>query len=949
MTRSAEDTITLLTEIAALEPAARLGRLLRERDPCAALLAMSDEAERLVVSDLSLALSTAHAVRALADEQGEPAAKTRARRALAHALAYSNRYPEALDMLGEARGIATGADMQLEVAKIDLFTLHALARLGRFDEALKAGSRAHGAFLAKGEPGLAARAEINLGAVCRMRDDPAAAIEHFDRARPVVIAEPAILAQLDSNRAEALLDLNRFADAEAAFESALRAFEAMGAARAASIVIGNLADLMSRQGRLDQAVAYFERARERLGDQAPGDQARLQAEHAQAVAAIGLHDEAAELYEGAIATLDSTGLAVEAARARAGLGQALVALERPDEAEEQLGSAVAAFEALGHGTGVARAAVIRAGLVAARGDGPGAESLLRQALQTLAARPADAAIARLLFSQVALQSGDVVRAEADAEAAVEAALSLDLAPLLADSLTVRSRVRRAQSRATEATADLRRALGHVERVRGTLHAHRFRAAFLGGRTDVYEDCFSDALDRADEAGLREAFGTAELAKSRTLLDLLNGGLGLGGALSTAHPEHALVEQLGMERAALNALYCRLDDPLKPGPGAARGALGARLREAELTISGIESRLAATNRFAAVFGERAQADDILSSVGDSAAFIEFFEERRAYTALVLAGGRIRAFRGLITVADARELAERIHFQVGRALGRGLPVGLLGRRLLDDVRRELQRLDHLLVAPIRDAIGNVERLWVAPHGVLHAVPLHAGWSGAGYCVERFGVAYVPSASVFKRLRAVRPQPTDIPDRALLIGMPRPDLPAIGSEVEHIRAVRPDADALVGAAATRAAFVAHANRAGLVHVASHARFDPRAPMLSGFELADGWFTVRDAYGLKLPASTVVLTGCETGRAAVRAGDEIVGLAHAFLAGGARSLVVSQWPAHDQTTAELIGRTYGMWYSERQEAVAVGAALRAAQLEVMREHPHPAVWAPFLTIGDA
>jgi CHAT domain-containing protein len=76
---------------------------------------------------------------------------------------------------------------------------------------------------------------------------------------------------------------------------------------------------------------------------------------------------------------------------------------------------------------------------------------------------------------------------------------------------------------------------------------------------------------------------------------------------------------------------------------------------------------------------------------------------------------------------------------------------------------------------------------------------------------------------------------------------------------------------------------------------------------------------------------------------GDEILGLARAFLGAGVATLVVSQWLVQDATTAELMES----WYRRLRDGEERTAALRAAQLEIKERHPHPYYWAPFILIG--
>jgi CHAT domain-containing protein len=132
-------------------------------------------------------------------------------------------------------------------------------------------------------------------------------------------------------------------------------------------------------------------------------------------------------------------------------------------------------------------------------------------------------------------------------------------------------------------------------------------------------------------------------------------------------------------------------------------------------------------------------------------------------------------------------------------------------------------------------------------------------------------------------------------------------------------------------------------VLHLACHGLFRADNPMFSSLKLQDGWLTAADALGLSLPGALVTLSACESGRSGVIGGDEVLGLTRAFLGAGAATLVVSLWLAQDTTTAALMEH----WYERMGEGVGRAAALRAAQLETMRRHPHPFYWAPFVLIG--
>lgn len=952
MTVDQRSQAELLAVVADLEPGPAMQALRARSLDAGAIPALADAAEALVISDLKRALDVTGRLVALADAFGEDLPRARARRARAQALSYGNRFQEAIDALAEATALADRAGAAIEAARARLTTLHALARMGRYDEAIAAGQAAREAFVRADEPIMAARADINLGVTQRMRDRPREAIEHFERARPAVREEPMLLAALESNRAEALLDLNRFTEAEQAFESAREQFIRIRAGRAAGIVEGNLADLAGRQGRLDRALEHFERALAQLGEtEAPGDVARLQAEQAEAFSALGMHAEAAESYRRAVPVLRERQMAWEAARAQAGLGRALLALARAEEARAELDAAAAAFEALGHATGLARTRMSQAVAAVAQARPEEAERLLTQAAALLHDRPAELALARLHLSTLALRAGRIDEAERSALAALDQARQLDLAPLVADLLHALARIHRARGRLPDAVAALREAIAEVERVRGMLGADRFRAAFLGGRLAVYEEAVAAVLDLAGPDATTEAFALAELAKSRSLLDLLQGGVQLAESAGpderAAEPdagEGRLLSEVARLRGELNAMYAQLDAP------AARRAIDPAqwrrgVRDHESRLAGLEGRLAATRRYAAVFGQPVGLSEASARLAPGVGLIEFFGEPEVYSAIVATGRGAAVVRGLAPRAGVREHLESLYFQLGRAIARGLPSGPAGERLVAATEAETQALHRLLIAPLAEHLAGLSRLIIVPHGSLHAAPFHALSEGRGPLGEAVEVAYAPSASVLDQL--VRKPAGEAAGRALVVGFSDETIPHAEREAQEVAARLPGAELLLGPRATMAAVTAAMRGASLIHLATHARFVRGNPLASGVKLADGWITAREIYGMRLEGAEVTLSGCDTARSVATAGEEHMGLTRAFLVAGARSLLMSLWPAHDESTAEFMLFLYGERYNGAARAPGLCGALRQAWMALRRRQRHPAAWAPFVLVG--
>jgi CHAT domain-containing protein len=138
-------------------------------------------------------------------------------------------------------------------------------------------------------------------------------------------------------------------------------------------------------------------------------------------------------------------------------------------------------------------------------------------------------------------------------------------------------------------------------------------------------------------------------------------------------------------------------------------------------------------------------------------------------------------------------------------------------------------------------------------------------------------------------------------------------------------------------------------------HGEFRPDNPLFSGLKLADGWLTTLDIFNLKLSASLVTLSACQTGRNVVAAGDELLGLMRAFLGTGTASLVLSLWKIEDRFTQRLMENFYALL----ADGWSKGAALRESQLRFVRSagmtpegagaiESHPYFWGAFFLVGD-
>jgi len=308
------------------------------------------------------------------------------------------------------------------------------------------------------------------------------------------------------------------------------------------------------------------------------------------------------------------------------------------------------------------------------------------------------------------------------------------------------------------------------------------------------------------------------------------------------------------------------------------------------------------------------------------------------AMVISRAKVRTFRGLAQTERVASVvgALRWHFQ-RFAFGAEYARRHM-QQLHQSANEHLRTLHKLLVAPLAGSLP--ARVIVVPHGLLHYVPFHALFDGRDYLVRRHLITYAPSATVWVHCQSLPAAPVKSP---LVVAVSDSSIPFAAAEADILRELYPEARVCSGPDATWANLRQHARGADLLHVASHAVFRSDNVQFSALQMADAWVTVNDLADLWLPPALVVLTGCETGVSRVAPGDEMMGLGRAFLGAGAASLAVSAWAVHDESAALWVWA----FYHHLQKDPSPAAAMRAAQLEVMADHPHPYYWAPFMVIG--
>jgi CHAT domain-containing protein/Tfp pilus assembly protein PilF len=500
-------------------------------------------------------------------------------------------------------------------------------------------------------------------------------------------------------------------------------------------------------------------------------------------------------------------------------------------------------------------------------------------------------------------------------------------------------------------------------------------ATVSGTTDATISLSLNALPTDLEA-IQLAFSTLLQRKGRVLdifTNLLNQVRNDPVALT-------LLDELSAVNARLSVLHnAPPDNPAEQDTYQVQlGELQQRSRELNDELSRFSTDFAALAASPTVH-------EIASALPDDTALIEFIRYRPVapiapiqkrygshhYAAYILRDDGTLHGIDLGAAADIDTAVERLAADLSTA---GTPIG--------QVKQSAQALDALVMAPVRELLGDTTTVFLSPDGNLNLIPFEALVDESGdYLVETYQFRYLTSGRDLLRLD-LNPASDNPP---LLVGNPTygrpgeliaqsraidfenrifPALPGTGREVEAISAQLPDALVFSETNATEAVIKEHP-QPGILHIATHGFFEasqdsPNPLLQSGLILAgaaledrqsgpeqDGILTALEVTGLDLRGTQlVVLSACETGVGELAAGEGVYGLRRALVLAGSHSQVISLWKVDDTATQELMVA----YYDRLLSGMPRDAALRETQLAFLNstEYRHPYYWAAFIGSGD-
>ena len=246
---------------------------------------------------------------------------------------------------------------------------------------------------------------------------------------------------------------------------------------------------------------------------------------------------------------------------------------------------------------------------------------------------------------------------------------------------------------------------------------------------------------------------------------------------------------------------------------------------------------------------------------------------------------------------------------------------------------------------------KRLLLAPVGGMRRIPWGVLPVDGTTLVDRCSWSLLPA--VISACRALDPLPREgwwtVVD-PIVEG--RPPLPGTRKEGKQILESFPDSVYLAGLDATESAVREGAEKARVLHIASHGDFHPHDPGTSLLALApdersDGELTAQEMSGYRLSQCRLLaLTGCETVIGGASGADDLAGFPRAALDAGCEAILGTLWPVEDAAAGRLVGSLVRATDGQKGPAEVLRHACR--QLKGNGLDRDPSVWSGWVLVEN-
>jgi CHAT domain-containing protein len=905
---------------------------------------LKSEADRYWYIDPNRSLELADRIIAIAERRQDLRQRALGTMARGDALKFLGRVQDAWETLEQAGSLSQLAGDEVGWARTRIGRLDLGVKLNRVAEVLADTERAREIFIRRNERERLLRLDLALAVVHGMQGSDEKLVLELLRSALAIAEElgetgQQYLGVLYMNIGNVYETLGDFAQALAHYQHAVRVCQARGEAKNALVLELNIANIAKDQGHYRHALSLLHGILERHIEQFPVEHLSVKRDMADCYLHLNRYLDARDLAREVIAGYLETGAVYERALSTLYLGTAEAELGNDPAALSALREANQAFDSLGASAWSATTRLKRSRLALRQGD---ARTALEEAAAAAGIFNADGQLVNYAESSV-LQGrawfalNELGAAEQAARHALSIAHRYGVPPLKYSAHLLLGRTAEAKGSMPRAIRHYQAASATVERVQRQLTI-TLRPGFLEDKEEALHALLAIYLREGRAA---DAFDTLERAKSQVLLGYLVNREALHWATQETR-SRALIEELQKLRAEHEWFYHLahdpprdMDNPSAITPQQALAEVAARERRMrsiteQLYIQGGDGQQAGGI-------PTASPQTIQGAVKDDSLMIEFYNDGTRLWAFTLDGRRIDIHELPITVGMLSQLLAQL--QANLEAASQLDSQSSQARLLTSLaQRILQRLYSGLLAPLDLEQYGRTRLVIVPYGRLHYLPFQLLHDGSKYLVEQYEVIVLPAAGL-----AAQPGPRREPGALILAYSLEGRLPHTLLEAQMVQGLC-GGHLFTEQAADRS--VLQTKPVQILHIAAHGEHRLDQPDLSYLQLADGQLYADDVLQQDLSYELVTLSACETGRANLAAGDQLIGLGRRFLYAGAGALLVSLWRVQDASTLHLMEHFYANLFSGASKS----AALREAQISMIAEDRdlHPAFWGAFQLIGN-
>lgn len=761
--------------------------------------------------------------------------------------------------------------------------------------------------------------------------------------------DTALLWPIYYNLALSYVEVGQLQKASHHYELAIESALGRNEIRNAVMAMTSLATLLQRQGKCRQALTFLYQAADLAGPELVWDKITIDSIIAECYLQLNRFREARDLMNKVIQKLTELGLSNNAARNLVHLAAAESNLQNYDEANQALDRADGFLEKGTQSVWRARQFLQRAHIAFKKQDFTVA---LHQADAAQAVSPSSVTAARAmtLKGKICLAQGKYARAQDHAHQALKIAYANHLDTVRYGIYLLLGRIAEAKHQVIHAVHCYQVAVAMITRSLSNL-TMTLRADYLEDKQEAIHALLNLYINSGQVA---EAFSTLEHAKSQVLLNYLNNQDSLHWFPSSGDSHSETCQEIVSLMSELNRLrgqhqwhYGLVYQNFAPFEEVKHAAPSSdsvvKLQQIERQIREVKERLYLLSEN--TFSRQADAIPTLSAAQTRLSaddlLVMYYSDGRSLWAFVIEKTATSLLKMPISSHDADRLIDKLHANLDWALSCAIDDPIKDR-LTHKYKEIAHQLYQKLVSPFEHQLSAKQRLMIVPYGSLHYLPFNTLFTGLSYLIETHEVVIMPSSAFLTRQNTYENQGARI-----IAHTGTPQLSFVIEEahtLQELLASKMVCECHTEENAQQSLFTKPP--AKILHIAAHGEYRIDAPGFSYLQLSDGQVYLDDILQHDLRCDLVVLNGCETGRAMILAGDEIMGLGRSILYAGAATVIASLWRVDDESASRIVQYFYQYLINGASKA----KALQCAQQSLLGERPdlHPTYWGALQLIGD-